>query len=36
VRIINLTLGELQPGQWRQLAPEEVRGLLPGKPDFNF
>jgi 23S rRNA pseudouridine2604 synthase len=36
VRIINLTLGELQPGQWRQLEPEEVRGLLPGKPDFNF
>jgi 23S rRNA pseudouridine2604 synthase len=36
VRIINLTLGELQPGQWRQLKPEEVRGLLPDKPDFNF
>ena len=36
VRIINLTLGELKPGQWRQLEPEEVRGLLPGKPDFNF
>jgi 23S rRNA pseudouridine2604 synthase len=36
VRIINLTLGELKPGQWRQLKPEEVRGLLPDKPDFNF
>jgi 23S rRNA pseudouridine2604 synthase len=36
VRIINLTLGELKPGQWRQLEPEEVRGLLPDKPDFNF
>src|SRR5512138_4004180 len=36
VRIINLGLGELKPGQWRQLKPEEVRGLLPGKPDFNF
>jgi 23S rRNA pseudouridine2604 synthase len=36
VRIINLELGDLKPGQWRQLRPEEVRGLLPGKPDFNF
>jgi 23S rRNA pseudouridine2604 synthase len=36
VRIINLELGELKPGQWRQLQPEEVRALLPGRPDFNF
>jgi 23S rRNA pseudouridine2604 synthase len=36
VRIINLRLGELAIGQWRELRPEEVRGLLPGKPDFNF
>ena len=36
VRIINLELGDLKPGQWRQLAAEEVRGLLPDKPDFNF
>ena len=36
VRIINLELGELKPGQWRQLQPEEVRGLLPGRPDFNL
>ncbi|HKU13685.1 MAG TPA: 23S rRNA pseudouridine(2604) synthase RluF [Steroidobacteraceae bacterium] len=36
VRIINLTLGELKPGQWRQLTPQEVRGLLPDKPDFKF
>lgn len=36
VRIINLMLGNLQPGQWRQLQPEEVRGLLPDKPQFNF
>jgi 23S rRNA pseudouridine2604 synthase len=36
VRIINITLGDLRPGQWRQLRPEEVRGLLPGKPEFNF
>ena len=36
VRIINLTLGGLAPGQWRELRPEEVRGLLPDRPDFNF
>ena len=36
VRIINLRLGELKPGQWRELAPGEVRGLLPDKPGFNF
>jgi len=36
VRIINLELGDLKPGQWRQLQPEEVRGLVPGKPNFNF
>jgi len=36
VRIINLTLGSLRPGQWRELESEEVRGLLPGKPQFNF
>lgn len=36
VRIINLQLGDLKPGQWRQLKPEEVRRLLPDKPDFNF
>src|SRR5690606_20317527 len=32
VRIINLELGDLAPGQWRELTPGEVRGLLPGKP----
>ena len=36
VRIINLQLGDLKPGQWRQLEPAEVRWLLPDKPDFNF
>jgi 23S rRNA pseudouridine2604 synthase len=36
VRIINLQLGNLQPGQWRELRAEEVRGLLPDKPGFNF
>ncbi len=36
VRIINITLGDLKPGQWRHLQPAEVRGLLPDKPDFKF
>ena len=29
VRIINLKLGALRPGQWRDLTAEELRGLLP-------
>lgn len=29
VRIINLKLGALKPGQWRDLTAEELRGLLP-------
>ncbi len=36
VRIVDLKLGALAPGRWRELTPEEVRGLLPSKPDFNF
>jgi len=36
LRIVNLRLDGLAPGQWRELRTEEVRGLLPGKPDFNF
>jgi 23S rRNA pseudouridine2604 synthase len=36
VRIINITLGDLRVGQWRELKPHEVRGLLPEKPGFNF
>ncbi len=36
VRIINITLGDLRIGQWRQLQPAEVRGLLPDQPDFKF
>ncbi len=36
VRIINLTLGDLKAGQWRQLQPAEVRGLLPDKLEFKF
>jgi 23S rRNA pseudouridine2604 synthase len=29
VRVINITLGGLKLGQWRELKPEEVRGLVP-------
>jgi 23S rRNA pseudouridine2604 synthase len=36
VRIVNLQLAGLTAGQWRELEPKEVRGLLPSKPDFNF
>jgi 23S rRNA pseudouridine2604 synthase len=36
VRIINIALGDLEPGQWRELRPDEVRGLLPDQPDFKF
>jgi 23S rRNA pseudouridine2604 synthase len=36
VRIINIALGDLRPGQWRELTPQEVRGLLPDKPEFKF
>lgn len=38
VRIINLTLEGLglKTGKWRELKYDEVRGLLPHKPEFNF
>jgi 23S rRNA pseudouridine2604 synthase len=29
VRIVNVQLGHLKPGQWRKLTPEEVAGLVP-------
>jgi 23S rRNA pseudouridine2604 synthase len=29
VRIVNLRLGQLKPGQWRDLSREELRALLP-------
>ena len=28
VRIMNICLGNLQPGQWRHLTPAEVAGLM--------
>ena len=34
VRIINLRLGKLKTGEWRDLTAEELRGLLPGR-DFR-
>jgi 23S rRNA pseudouridine2604 synthase len=34
VRIINVTLDGLKPGQWRELAPAEVRGLVPAHIDI--
>ena len=27
-----LTLGTLQPGQWRAITPDEVRAAFPGAP----
>jgi 23S rRNA pseudouridine2604 synthase len=29
VRIINIELGDLAPGKWRDLTEAEVAGLLP-------
>lgn len=34
VRIINLRLGGLKAGQWRELTADELRGLLPGRTDW--
>lgn len=34
VRIVNITLGHLKPGQWRNLTDAELRGLLPNRGDF--
>jgi 23S rRNA pseudouridine2604 synthase len=31
IRIMNIRLGHLKPGQWRNLSDAELRGLLPGK-----
>lgn len=31
VRIANIQLGRLKPGQWRNLTPPELQKLLPGK-----
>ncbi len=34
VRIINLKLGALKPGQWRNLTDAELKGLLPERSDW--
>lgn len=34
VRIGNVKLGHLKPGQWRNLTDVELRGLLPGRTDW--
>jgi len=34
VRIINIHLGNLKPGRWRNLTDAELRGLLPGRKDL--
>jgi len=33
IRFINITLGELKPGQWRKLTAQELSGLLKGKTE---
>jgi 23S rRNA pseudouridine2604 synthase len=34
VRIVNVTLGKLKPGSWRNLTDKELAGLLPGVKEF--
>ena len=34
VRVINITLEGLAPGQWRNLTRRELAGLLPGRSDW--
>ena len=34
VRIGNVKLGHLKPGQWRNLTDAELRGLLPDRTDW--
>ena len=34
VRIGNVKLGHLKPGQWRNLTDAELRGLLPEQVDW--
>jgi len=33
-RIVNIKLGHLKPGQWRNLTDAELRGLLPGRSEW--
>jgi len=34
VRIVNVRLGNLKPGRWRNLTETELKGLLPGRKDW--
>ncbi len=34
VRIVNIKLGALKPGQWRNLTDPELRGLLPERTEW--
>ena len=34
VRVINVKLGHLKPGQWRNLTDAELKGLLPGRTQW--
>jgi 23S rRNA pseudouridine2604 synthase len=34
VRIVNIKLGYLKPGQWRNLTEAELRGLLPNRSEW--
>ena len=34
VRIDNIKLAALKPGQWRNLSDAELRGLLPQRTDW--
>lgn len=34
VRIVNVRLGNLKLGQWRNLTPAELKGLLPGRTQW--
>ena len=34
VRVVNIKLAHLKPGQWRNLTDAELRGLLPGRTEW--
>lgn len=34
VRVVNIKLAHLKPGQWRNLTDTELRGLLPGRVEW--
>ena len=34
VRVVNVKLGHLKPGQWRNLTDQELRGLLPQRTEW--